>query len=41
MEGYCRTTAAAAEFKKVEGEEDSNCNCSGSKAQGIKHSPFV
>lgn len=41
MERYCRTTATAAEFKQVEGKLNSNCYCSGSKAKGRKHSPFV
>lgn len=35
------TAATAAEFKQVEGKLNSNCYCSGSKAQGRKHSPFV
>lgn len=36
-----RATATVAEVKKMEGKLDSNCNCSGFKAQGRKRSPFV
>lgn len=36
-----RATAAVAEVKMMEGKLDSNCNCSGFKAQGRKCSPFV